>query len=448
LFGDDAGVLDDRDFRLLMLASLMTPLGTALVSPMLDTLTGVYGVDAARVGLMVSALTAPGIVAIPVAGTLADRIGRKPLLVGSLLVFGIAGGALTVVTDFRAVLALRVVQGLGFAGIVPTLITSLGDLYEGTAEATAQGLRIATVGASLVTFPAVAGALVVVDWRWPYYMYVAAIPIAVVLALYFREPTDRADADTATADGGDRPASGDATDPDTRASDPDTTPADSNATPADDRSQRRTLFELATRRSVALVLLARALPSFVWFGFFTYNSILVVRLLGGTPGQAGLLVAVASVAFTTSSSQAGRLTDRFGGRFEPLVVGHLAMLVGFALLAVAPSLVVAGVGVVAGGVGFGLTISLYRSLISTLAPERSRGGLVSLGESLARLAATAAPVVMGAAVTTATPLVGFDGAVRATVLAMAVLLSVAGLACLLVARPDEALSTAGPAGVD
>jgi MFS family permease len=437
LFGDDADILDDRDFRLLMLASLMTPLGTALVSPMLDTLTGVYGVDTARIGLMVSALTAPGIVAIPVAGTLADRYGRKPLLVGSLLVFGVAGGTLTMTTEFRFVLTLRVVQGLGFAGLVPTLITSLGDIYEGTAEATAQGLRIATVGTSLVTVPAIAGALVVLDWRWPLYMYAAAVPIAVVLALYFREPADLGTDDVPrVSDGGDRTTTADDAEP--------TTGDDGT----EDPSQWRALFELATHRSIALLLLARALPTFVWFGFFTYNSILVVRLLDGTPGEAGLLVAVASVAFTTSSSQTGRLTDRLGGRFEPLVGGHLAMLVGFALLAVAPSLLVAGVGVVAGGVGFGLTISLYRSLVSTIAPERSRGGLVSAGESLGRLAATAAPVVMGAAVAAATPLVGFDRAIRATVLATAVLLSLAGLACLVAARQGGSLAAAGPASAD
>ncbi|MFB6218870.1 MAG: MFS transporter [Halobacteriaceae archaeon] len=403
LFGTDADILDDRDFQVLLLASVMAPLGSALVSPILDSLTGVYGVAPTEVGLVVSAFTAPGIVAIPLAGTLGDRYGRKPVLVASLLLFGLAGGGLAGTAAFPAVLGLRALQGVGFGGLVPMLITSLGDLYEGAAEATAQGLRITVVGASLVVFPAVAGRLVVADWRWPFGIYLLAVPLAAVVWWALDEPG------AAAAEG------------------------DADGAP-EQSGHRRELWALATRPSVAPLLVARSLPTFVWLGFFTYNSIVVVRILGGTPAQAGLLVAAGSVTFALSASQAGRLTAAADSRFRPLVGAHLAMLAGFGVLAVAPTLAVAGLGVLVGGLGFGLTTSLYRSVISSRAPARVRGGLVGAAETLGRVAATLAPVVMGAVVAAAAPAVGFDGAVRGTMLGVAVVCSLGGVGCLLLAR--------------
>lgn len=96
-------------------------------------------------------------------------------------------------------------QGIGFSGIVPTLITSLGDIYDGAAEATAQGIRIMAGGGSLVVFQMVAGVLVVANWRWPFPFYFGAVPLALLLARWFMEPTDAdaeidADAETSSDD--------------------------------------------------------------------------------------------------------------------------------------------------------------------------------------------------------------------------------------------------------
>lgn len=132
LFGDDASILSDLQFQLFITANLMGVLGTALVSPLLDTLIGAFDVSPAQIGLLMSVFTAPPILMIPVAGALADRYGRKPIIICSLVLFGTAGVAIALTTDFLVVLALRFLQGIGFAGIVPIIVTSIGDLYTGT----------------------------------------------------------------------------------------------------------------------------------------------------------------------------------------------------------------------------------------------------------------------------------------------------------------------------
>jgi len=379
--GDDADVLADPRFRVILLGSVVSPMGSSLVSPLLDSLVGVYGVGEARIGLVMAAFTAPAIVAIPLVGIVSDRYGRKPILTAGLATFGAAGAALAFTTDFRVVVALRLLQGVGFTGIAPVLIAATGDLFGGDREATAQGLRFTTVGLSLAVFPALAGLLVAVAWQFPFALFALGLPAAGVVHLWFEEPETTADA----ADRG--------------------------------LDWRRLAGVLRTPR-IALVLLGRPVPSVLWFGFLTYNSIVVVRFLDGTPAAAGALVGVASVASSAGGAQVGRLTAAFETRRVPLLAGTAASGLGLGGIAIAPSLPVAGVGAVVIGVGFGVVLTLYRSTISTLAPAELRGSLVSVGESAGRIGSTLTPVVMGAAVAVATPRYGFEAAVRGTIIAV------------------------------
>lgn len=402
LFGEEGSVVRDRPFQLLLLANLNAPLGVALVSPLLDSLLGPFGVSPTRIGLMVTAFTAPSVVVIPLVGALSDRYGRKPILVGGLVLFGVAGGAISLTTSFPAVLALRALQGVAHAGLTPIVVTSVGDLYTGAEEATAQGLRFASSGLTQAVFPLLAGVLVTVGWQYPFLLYTLAVPTAVVLLVGFPEPSRRAD----DPDPAEREASG--------------------PVPG--------LREFAVRPHVLSILVVRGLPNFVYFGLLTYNSFVVVRLLDGTPAQAGLLVAVTSVVYAGTATQAGRITAAFDGRAVPLFVAHLCMGGGMVLVAAAPSLPVVAVGAVGVGVGVGITASLYRSVITGLAPVDLRGGLVALGESSGRLASTVVPIAMGATTAAFEPLVGFGVAVRWTVLGVGLVSTVVGVGGVYVAR--------------
>lgn len=426
VFGEDADVARDRAFQLLLLANITSPLGPALVSPLLDTLTGVFGTTESQIGLMVAAYTAPGIFVIPLIGILSDRYGRKPILVTGLVVFGLSGAAITLTTDFRVVLALRLLQGVGGAGIVPVIITAIGDLYRGAQEATAQGLRLATSGLTQAVFPAIAGFIVVVAWQYPLLLYAIAIPIAVAVALRLEEPSDR-EGVSLVGDGG---------------RDHDRDPTDGPDSPAESADgetgivEESSLVRLATRPGVIAVLVGRGLPGFCYFGFVTYNSIVVVRVLGGTPAQAGLLVALGSLTYATAASQAGRVTAHFDSRVPPMLGMFAALGVGMGLIALAPTVLLSGVGVVAIGTGFGMLGSLYRSIMTGLAPGQLRGGLVSLSESVGRVGITIVPIVMGAAIAFLRPSLGLPTAVRVTVAGVGALAATVGIVTVLLGDVD------------
>ncbi|OYR46618.1 MFS transporter [Halorubrum sp. Hd13] len=397
--GADSGIVRERPFQLLLLINVLPPLGTALLSPVLGSLVEPLGASTANIGLMMSAFTAPSIVVIPIAGVISDRYGRRPVLLFGLVWFGLTGTAIAFVSAFAAALALRALQGIGFAALTPIIITSLGDLYAGTKEATAQGLRFTGSGLSQTAFPLAAGVLVGMAWQYPFLLYAVAFPIAAVVYLYFEEPLDSEAAD--------------------------------DGSEAGIRAQIGDMRALVAHRRAWTMVVARGSANVAWFGFLTYNSILVVNVLGYTPAEAGVLAAVASLTYALAATQAGRIASLFDDRLYPLVATNLSMGAGLALAFLARSFAVAAVGVVFMGIGFGLVLSIYRSVITTLPPADLRGGLVSLGEGSGRAAATATPVVMGVAVAVATRPLGFEAAVRAVGAGTGLVGAGVGIGCLL-----------------
>lgn len=397
----------DDDFRLLLAANAMGALGTALVSPVLSSLTDPFGVSAAAIGLMVTAVAAPSIVLIPLSGLLTDRIGRKPVLVAGLLCFGSGGLGIAFTTDFRLALGLRVVQGIGFAGITPVIITALGDLYEDESEATAQGIRFGVSGLSQALFPAIAGVVVVFAWQYPFLIYGLAIPIALLVILFFREP------------------------------------AAIVATESDERAFEGRyvvrLTRLASRPRVLSYLVARGIVVLPFIGFLTYNSLVIGRLQDGSPGQAGLLVALFSIVYAITSTQAGRITARFGRTTIPLIGANVLLGGGLAAFALSRSVFAAVLPVVAMGLGVGVTFSLYRSIITGLAPQQFRGGLVSIAESGGRLVATLTPIAIGVALTRIEPVLGPASALRWIVVAAGLLAATIGVASVLLAHASPSV---------
>lgn len=411
LFGTEADILRDSSFQSLLLASLFPILGTSVVSPVLDSLIGPFGASPANIGLVISVFTAPGILVIPIAGMLADRFTRKRIIVWGLLTFGCAGSAIALTSDFRVVLLLRLVQGIGFAGIGPIVITSIGDTYTGDRETTGQGLRFTVSGLSGAAFSLVAGLLVGLAWQFPFLLYSLAIPAAVVVYLWFDEPTG---------------------------TDAEVTPDGARQT-----SYLRALASLVSHPRVAALVAARGLMIVVWVGFLTYNSLIVVHLLDGAPSDAGFLAGMLNLTFAITGSQAGRVTMLVGSRYWLLVTANLGMGGGLTFVLIAPSVPVAALGIAMAGAGLGITGTLYRSILTDLAPTHLRAGLISLSESGGRITVTLTPLLMGVALAHLTPAVGFPTALRLTGLGTALAGGGGGIAFLLIARLSSPVATDG-----
>lgn len=411
LFGDDADLLKESNFQMLLVANLVGAMGTALISPILDSLVGPLGASTASIGYMMSAYTLAAVFVIPITGVVADRTGRKPLLVIGILLFGLGGTLIVFVNDLYTALLLRFVQGIGFAATTPIIITSIGDMYEGSREATAQGFRFSGTGFTQVVLPLLAGILVSIAWQYPFLLNLITIPIAIALYLWFNEPMA----------GNYKEYSPDGF--------------------GSYQEQVSSVLSLLRYRRIQAVIFIRGLPVTVWTGFLTYNSIVVVRIMDGTPLQSGLLVAFGSLSYAASATQAGRITSRFDRRLYPLIIANLALGVGFAVMLFAHNLYVATLGIILCGGGFGITLSIYRSIITTTGPNSTRGSLVSLAEAFGRLAATITPAFMAVFITMTSPIIGFELGLQIAGLTVAVLASAGGIIGLAVASMSPSVGS-------
>jgi AAHS family 3-hydroxyphenylpropionic acid transporter len=129
--------------------------------------------SAANIGLMFGAI---------VGGRLSDRIGRKPVLVVSLAVFGLFALATTLAPDMRVLTLMRLLTGLGLGGCMPVLFATAAGARGGSPR----GGDIAT---SYIGFPlggSIASLLAVVlpvdHWRQ---LFIAGglAPLAVAAAV-------------------------------------------------------------------------------------------------------------------------------------------------------------------------------------------------------------------------------------------------------------------------
>lgn len=392
LFGKEVNVVRETNFQFILLASGCGALGTALISPILESLIGPFGTTPSDIGLMMSAYMAPIIVMVPVAGILSDRYGRKAVLTGGLLVFGTAGVAIGFTTSFHIALVLRALQGVGFAGTIPVGIASLGDLYNGEKAATAHGFRMAGSGGFQTAFPILAGVLVGIAWYFPFMLFAFCIPTAVLLYALMDEPMDIND---------DGPSRGRNVD--------------------SEGANLRQLLEFVRRKRVLPMVVAYTLFPIIWFGFLTYNSVVVVQVLNGTPTQSGLLAGLASLCYAAAGTQSGQLTTFLDSQHNVLVGANLAMGVGFIAFVLAPSPAAAAIGVLVMGTGFGIIGSLYRKIITEIAPPDLRGGLVSFAESIFWVTSTLTPIGMGAIIAFGSPIFGFPFSVKISIVTTAVI---------------------------
>ncbi|MEO0013265.1 MAG: Bacillibactin exporter, partial [Cyanobacteriota bacterium] len=155
----------------LLLTSTLTVMSGATIAPSLPAMQE-YFADVPNSALLVRlVLTIPALfIAIGglFAGQLVDRLGRKPLLIGSALLYGIAGSSGFILNSLGAILVGRALLGLSVAGIMTGVTTLIGDYYTGQTRANFMGLQAAFMGLGGVVFLSVGGFIADLNWRFPF----------------------------------------------------------------------------------------------------------------------------------------------------------------------------------------------------------------------------------------------------------------------------------------
>ncbi|MEU7475708.1 MFS transporter [Lentzea sp. NPDC042327] len=111
--------------------------------PLLPLIADEYGLGPGGASLAISASTlALALVVVPVAA-LSERIGRRPVIVASVLLAGLVGLALPFAPNYDVFLVLRVLQGAAVAGVPAAAMAYLADELDGGGLGAAMGAMIA-----------------------------------------------------------------------------------------------------------------------------------------------------------------------------------------------------------------------------------------------------------------------------------------------------------------
>ncbi|MFT3785826.1 MAG: MFS transporter [Tepidisphaeraceae bacterium] len=106
-------------------------------------------------------------VTMPLYGRLADVLGRKRVIVGAVVIFTVGSVLAALSHSMVQLILFRGLQGLGAGGIMPVVLTILGDLFTLKECAKMQGLFSSVWGLSSLAGPALGAGLVhTLGWRW------------------------------------------------------------------------------------------------------------------------------------------------------------------------------------------------------------------------------------------------------------------------------------------
>ncbi len=179
---------------LLLLGSCLPVLGAVLLAPVLPRMQAHFAEVPGSAVLVPVVLTLPALVIAllaPFAGIIADRLGRKPLLLASMLLYVLCGVLPLWLESLPAIVLSRAGIGLAEAGIMTCCTTLMGDYYSGARRERLFALQMVATSLSAAVFIALGGFLGQNDWRTPFALYAVGLVFLPLMAWLLWEPQAR-----------------------------------------------------------------------------------------------------------------------------------------------------------------------------------------------------------------------------------------------------------------
>ncbi len=322
--------------RLAPLLVVLPLLGVDLVLPALPGIADAFAapVADAQWALSVYVLGIAGMHLV--LGPLADRHGRRPVLLAGLAIFAIASAACALAPTLDALLAARALQGIGAASGLIIARAIVRDVYGAAGAGRMMGYVMSFFGVGAIVLPFTGGILTELwGWRAPFWGGMAYGALALLLSWRGL---------------------------------PETLPQ--RVAQTERPHVLREYRDLIADRRFIVVAVAGCLVGGAMFSWIASSSFVVQRAFGHGPVVYGLVFASTVAGFVAMSLLAARLAPRLGsGRLVTLgsliaaagglagVAFGLAFTLTLGLVLIAISLMVAGHG-----------FTLSQSMAASMAP--------------------------------------------------------------------------------
>lgn len=398
----------------LVLGILLSALDQTVVGTSLPRIVAELG-GLERFSWLFTAYMLASTVVIPLAGKMADRLGRRPVFLAGMGIFLLGSMLCGLAQDLDQLIVFRFVQGLGGGIIFPVAFVVVADLYPPNERGRIQGALSAVWGVASIVGPLLGGFIVDhASWRWVFYVNVPVGLLAIaVTATHFprvaprrEQPLDVAGAGLLTValtalllavlwGGAEHPwgspiivglaALGALT---------------ALAFVVVERRAPDPVLPLGILREpvAARSLLAALLVSVGMFAVISFLPLFLQGVLAQSATASGLALVPMTLLIVAGSAGSGRAMRRWG--YKPFIlVGPALALAGLALLATltaASPVAHAVASSVVVGLGLGFTFPTYMVAVQNVVPLRTLGSATASVTLVRTLGAAAGVAVLGA----------------------------------------------------
>ena len=329
--------------------------GFGIVVPILGRYAERFGANGLQVGLMFASFSIAQMVFAPILGRISDKVGRKPVIVFSLIGTAV-GSFVTGAAGALWVLFLgRILDGASGASVAVAQ-GAVADIAPPEQRARLMGMLGAAFGVGFVVGPALGGLAALGGPHVPFYLAGSIAAINAVAAMIRL---------------------------------PETKPDTSHIT---EKSQRGTALSPALQRFA----LVGFLSMLGFAGFEATFSIWGQKQFGFTEGSASIVFVFVGVTLVAvQGGLIGPLTEKLGSR-KLLRIGLSLVAVGLLLLGFTTTWPMLFIALFLLSLGQGMSGPSGSALVAELAPVERRGEAIGYQQSTAAFGRVAGPVMAGA----------------------------------------------------
>ena len=373
----------DRSFIALCALILVNQIGFGIITPVLPAYARSFGLDPGSIGLVIGIYGFARFIANVPAGQLAERRGRRQVLVIGTAVTSVASALIGTAGNLPQLLAYRLLAGLGAATVITGGQIMVGDLStaenRGRMMSMYQGVFL--LGVSLGPTP---GGILADQFglRAPFIAYAVFSAAACVVSMFLIRETkpsaDRARTEVREAAGGGTGGGITAT-----------------ATASAVTAVSGTLRETLAGRAFLLI----GFVSFAQFVARTGAVFTLVPLLGDevvhlSASQIGYALTLVNILMIATVYFSGSLADRFGRK--PVIAPATVIAgAGLALFAFSTSYPLYLVSAAVWGLGAGLSGPAPAAYVADLAPADLRAPVFGYFRSVADVGYIIGPLALG-----------------------------------------------------
>ncbi len=354
---NSTSLLKDINLYVIFGITLTSILGVASIAPAFPAISRAMDVSPDQIGYIITIFTIPGIFFTPVLGVLADRFGRKRILIPSLFLFGIAGTACAFAETFEQLLIFRFLQGFGSAALGVLNVTLIGDLYEKNRRATAMGYNAGVLSVGTALYPSIGGALTVIGWNYPFFLTLLGIPVG-IFAIFFLKTSRISKAGSLGFYFREIAAA----------------------------LKSRYILGLFTAMFLTFIIL--------YGGYITYFVILLDERFGKSAFVIGVIVSASSIITGLVSSQLGRLTLLVKER-NLVIIAAVLYLVIFLIIPSVQNIWGFVIPIILFGVAQGINIPNIMNMITGYAVKDYRAAFLSVNWVIMKLGQALGPYLLG-----------------------------------------------------